>query len=185
MAKIRILGFGASLRKGGFSTAILESAKELVPEGATLETFSLEGIPAFNQDIENSAMPKRVKAFKKAIRGADALLIVTPEYNYSVPGYLKNAIDWASRPDADNSFIGKPASVMSSSDGQFGGIRASLHMRQIMLGSGMHAISGIEVKVTNADEKIKNGKVTDKKIIGQMKKQLKNLTDWAILMKKK
>ena len=86
-----------SLRKGSYNKALLSAALELVPEGAALEVFDLDGIPPFNQDQEN-APPQRVKEFKTKIRAADAILIATPEYNYSIPGVLKNAIDWATRP---------------------------------------------------------------------------------------
>jgi chromate reductase len=101
--KIGILGFGGSLRKGSYSLALLRAAVELAPEDASLEIFELGGIPPFNQDLETSP-PDTVKEFKRKIRAADAILITTPEYNYSVPGVLKNAIDWASRPYGDNSF---------------------------------------------------------------------------------
>jgi chromate reductase len=91
--------------------------------------FDLVNIPPLNQDIEMD-MPSKVKEFKSKIREADAILIATPEYNYSVPGVLKNAIDWASRPYGDNSFDGKPVAIMSASPGMLGGVRAQYHLRQ-------------------------------------------------------
>lgn len=94
---MRILGFVGSLRKGSYNKALMRAALGLLPEDATLEVFDLEGIPPFNQDLE-SQPPQIVKTFKAKIRAADALLIASPEYNYSIPGVLKNAIDWASRP---------------------------------------------------------------------------------------
>ena len=94
---IIILGFAGSLRKVSYNKALLHAASELVPKDAKLEIFDLEGIPLFNQDLEDR-IPQKVKEFKAKIRAADALLIATPEHNYSVPGVLKNAIDWASRP---------------------------------------------------------------------------------------
>ena len=113
---INILGFAGSLRKGSYNKALLGVALELVPKDAAMETFDLEGIPPFNQDMENQPS-QRVKEFKTRIRAADAVLIATPEYNYSIPGVLKNAIDWASRPYGDNAFEGKPAAVMGASIG--------------------------------------------------------------------
>ena len=98
---ISILGMAGSLRKGSFNKALLQVAAELVPEGARLEVFDLDGIPPYNQDLD-SQPPDRVKEFKEKIKAADAILIVTPEYNYSIPGVLKNAIDFASRPYGDN-----------------------------------------------------------------------------------
>lgn len=121
--KVTILGFAGSLRKGSFNKALLRAALELVPKDAKLEIFDLEGISPFNQDLENKPPPK-VKDFKAKIRAADAILIATPEYNYSVPGVLKNAIDWASRPYSDNAFEDKPVGVMSASGGMLGGARA-------------------------------------------------------------
>jgi chromate reductase, NAD(P)H dehydrogenase (quinone) len=101
--KLNVLGFAGSLRSGSYNKALLHAAAELMPEDVTLEIFDIAGIPAFNQDIEGD-MPSLVKDFKSKIMKADAILISTPEYNYSVPGVLKNAIDWASRPYGDNPF---------------------------------------------------------------------------------
>src|SRR4030042_4154394 len=127
--KIKILGFAGSLRKQSYNRAILAAALEMVPENTTLEIFDLEGIPPFNQDLELQP-PDRVKEFKARIRGADAILIATPEYNYSIPGVLKNAIDWASRPYGDNAFDGKPVGVIGASVGMLGTARAQYHLRQ-------------------------------------------------------
>ena len=122
-SKLKILGFAGSLRVGSYNKALLRAVVDLLPKGVTLEIFDLIGIPAFNQDIEMD-MPSKVKEFKLKIREADAILIATPEYNYSVPGVLKNAIDWASRPYGDNPFEGKPVAIMSASIGMLGGARA-------------------------------------------------------------
>jgi chromate reductase len=123
--QVNILGFAGSLRKDSYNKALLRAATKLVPPGAKLEIFDLEGIPHFNQDLEQS-MPDRVKEFKAKIRSADAILIATPEYNYSIPGVLKNAIDWASRPPGDNPFEGKPVAVMSASIGMLGGSQSTI-----------------------------------------------------------
>lgn len=96
---ISIIGFAGSLRKGSYNKALLREATDLVPRDVKLEIIDLDGIPPFNQDLEGK-MPEKVKEFKAKIKAADAILIATPEYNYSVPGVLKNAIDWASRPMA-------------------------------------------------------------------------------------
>ncbi len=95
---VRVLGFSGSLRKGSYNTGLLRAAAELVPDGMTLEIFDLATIPLYNGDVETAGAPEAVRQFKAAIAAADALLIATPEYNYSIPGVLKNAIDWASRP---------------------------------------------------------------------------------------
>ena len=119
---VKILGFAGSLRKG-YNRSLLRAAQELVPRDATLEVFDLGGIPIFNQDLEDQPA-ETVKEFKAKIRAADAILIVTPEYNYSIPGVLKNAIDCASRPYGDNAFEHKPVAIMGASIGMAGTARA-------------------------------------------------------------
>jgi chromate reductase len=177
--KLLILGFAGSLRKGSYNKALLKAAEELLPEEAKLEIFDLEGIPPFNQELE-SRMPEKVKEFKAKIRDADAILIATPEHNYSVPGVLKNAIDWASRPYGDNSFEGKPAAIMSASTGMLGGSRAQYHLRQIFVFLDMRAVNRPEVFITFAGQKIdEQGKLTDetsRKLIKQLLEALIYLT---------
>ena len=130
-------------------------------------------------------MPKKVKDFKSKIREADALLIVTPEYNYSVPGVLKNAIDWASRPYGDNPFNEKPVAIMSASVGMLGGARAQYHLRQIFVYLNMYPINGPEVIVTFAQDKFDtNGKLTDKNTQNFVRQLLQNLVNWTIKLKK-
>jgi chromate reductase, NAD(P)H dehydrogenase (quinone) len=129
---IHILGIAGSLRRESFNRAALRAATELVPEGASLETFELDGIPVFNQD-EDRNPPAKVAELKRRIRETDAILFVTPEYNYSIPGVLKNAIDWASRPYGDSAWSGKPAAIMGASPGTIGTARAQYHLRQIMV----------------------------------------------------
>ena len=150
---ITILGFAGSLRRNSYNKALLRAALELAPEDAKIKIFDLEGIPPFNQDLEDQ-MPEKVQKFKAKIRAADALLIATPEYNYSLPGVLKNAIDWASRPPGDNSFEGKPVAIMSASPGTLGGARAQYHLRQVLVSLNMYAINRPEVIVASTDEKI-------------------------------
>jgi len=180
---VKILGFAGSLRKDSFNKALLHAALELLPEDAELEIFDLEGIPPFNQDLEEN-MPRKVKEFKKKIRSADAILIATPEYNYSVPGVLKNAVDWASRPYGDNSFEDKPVAIMSASDGMLGGARAQYHLRQTLVSLNMHPINRPEVIVASADEKIdEKGRVTDEKTRKKIRSLLGNLIDWTRKLK--
>jgi chromate reductase len=176
---ITILGFAGSLRKESYNKALLRAAMGLMPKNAKLEVFDLEGIPPFNQDLEDR-MPERAKEFKAKIRAADAILIATPEYNYSVSGVLKNAIDWASRPPSDNSFEGKPVAIMSASTGILGGARAQYHLRQVLVSINMHAINRPEVMVASADEKVdEKGNLTDENARKKIKKLLENLVDWT------
>jgi len=156
---------------------------ELMPNGAKLEIFDLDGIPPFNQDLEGR-MPKKVKQFKARIKTADALLIATPEHNYSVPGVLKNAIDWASRPFGDNSFEGKPVAIMSASPGMLGGARAQYHLRQVLTALNMHAINSPEVVVASVDEKIdEEGALADEKTRQKIRQLLESLVTWTKLLK--
>src|SRR5436190_12256201 len=120
---IRILGIAGSLRRQSYNRGALAAAADLVPDGATVEIFDLEGIPGFNQDDEKNP-PAKIAEFKARIREADAILFVTPEYNYSIPGVLKNAIDWASRPYGDSAWNGKPAAIMGASMGAIATARA-------------------------------------------------------------
>jgi len=145
----------------------------------TLDIFELDGIPGFNQDEEQNP-PDKVAELKKRIRAAEAVLIVTPEYNYSVPGVLKNAIDWASRPYGDSAWSGKPVAIMGASIGAIGTARAQYHLRQMFVFLNMFPINQPEVMISNAAERLDgNGTLTDettKKLIRQL---LENLRDWT------
>ena len=181
---ITILGFAGSLRKGSYNKALLRAAVELAPSDVRIEVFDLEGIPVFNQDLEEHP-PKRVREFKAKIRAADALLIATPEYNYSVPGVLKNAVDWASRQYGDNAFEGKPVALMSASDGMLGGARAQYHLRQTLVALNMHAVNRPEVIVASVNEKIaENGNIKDEKTRAKIKKLIQSLADWTRKLEK-
>jgi chromate reductase len=179
--QLLILGFAGSLRKGSYNKALLRATAELLPKEARLEIFDLEGIPPFNQELEKQ-VPEKVKEFKARIKSADAILIATPEHNYSVPGVLKNAIDWASRPYGDNSFEGKPVAIMSASTGMLGGARAQYHLRQIFVFLDMYPVNKPEVFVNFAREKIdEQGKLTDE----STRKIIKQLLDALIALTKR
>jgi len=183
--RVTILGFAGSLRKGSYNKALLHTAMELLPKDSTLEIFDLEGIPPFNQDFE-AKMPAKVKEFKAKIKAADAIIIATPEHNYSIPGVLKNAIDWASRPYGDNSFDGKPVAIMSASTGMLGGARAQYHLRQTFVFLNMYPINKPEVIVTFAEEKIdENGRVKDEATRKFISELLENLVVWTRQLGKK
>lgn len=176
---VSILGFAGSLRKGSYNRALLREAKELVPASAKLEIFNLDGIPLFNQDLENSA-PESVRDFKRKIRAADAILIATPEHNYSIPGVLKNAIDWASRPYGDNAFEGKPIAMMSASIGMLGGARAQYHLRQVLVFLNMHPLNRPEIFVPFAGERFNDqGRLTDEKAKELIRTLLEALVAWT------
>ena len=180
---IKILGIAGSLRKQSYNKGALRAAQQLCPEGAQIEVFDLAGIPPFNQDEERSPNQKVVD-FKKRIRAADAILLVTPEYNYGVAGVLKNAIDWASRPYGDNAWDGKPVAIMSAAMSMGGGIRAQYQLRQSFVFLNMDAVVQPEVAINNVGERFdQDGNLTDetsKKLIGQL---LRNLVDKARVRK--
>jgi chromate reductase len=177
--KIHILGFAGSLRKQSYNRALLSAANDMVPENATLEIFDLAGIPPFNQDLENEP-PEKVRDFKARIRAADAILIVTPEYNYSIPGVLKNAIDWASRPYGDNAFDGKPVAMMGASIGMLGTARAQYDLRRSFVFLNMYPMNQPEVMVPFAQDKVdENGRVTDEKTRKKIRELLEALVSWT------
>jgi chromate reductase len=180
---LNILGFAGSLRNGSYNRALLRVAADLVPKDVKLDIFDLEGIPPFNQDLENS-MPEIVKKFKAKIKSADAILIAAPEYNYSISGVLKNAIDWASRPYGDNSFDSKPVAVMSASVGMLGGARAQYHLRQAFVFLNMYPLHKPEVLVAFANQKFDDkGKLTDEKTREVIKQLLQALVIWTRKLK--
>ncbi len=177
--RVRILGFAGSLRKGSYNKSILNAAVELAPSNVEIEIFDLDGIPLYNADIE-SKLPERVVEFKKRIKGADAILIAAPEYNFSITGVMKNAIDWATRPSGDNSFNEKPVAVMSASNGNFAGVRVQMHLRQIFMTLNMHPLNKA-VMVANAQEKMDtNGRLTDNQTRDRIAILVKELADWAV-----
>jgi chromate reductase, NAD(P)H dehydrogenase (quinone) len=177
MKPVKILGIAGSLRVGSYNRGALRAAGELVPEGAEIETFGIEGIPEYVQDTEE---PAKVVEFKKKIREADAILISSPEYNYSVPGVLKNAIDWASRPYGDSAWDGKPVAIMGVSPGAIGTARMQYHLRQIMVFLNMFPINRPEVMISNAAQKFDvDGNLTDEKTKELIRAMLESLIAWT------
>jgi chromate reductase, NAD(P)H dehydrogenase (quinone) len=179
MTPFTILGISGSLRKQSYNRALLRAAQGLVPEGAELKIFDLEGIPIFNQDDEQKP-PARVTELKAAIRAADAMFIATPEYNYSVSGALKNAIDWASRPYGDSAWKGKPVAVAGASGGILGTARAQYHLRQMFVFLDMHPLNLPEVMIASAHEKFdEEGKLKDDKARELILRQMAALVEWS------
>jgi len=176
---LTILGIAGSLRKKSYNRAALRAAQQLVPEGAKLDIFELEGIPVFNQDEEQNP-PDKVKQLKAKVRAADAILFVTPEYNYSIPGVLKNAIDWASRPYGDNAWAGKPVAVMGASVGALGTSRAQYHLRQVFVFLDMLPVNKPEVMIGNASQRFDEaGNLVDQDSRKHIRELLESLVNWA------
>ncbi len=183
--EIKVLAFAGSLRTGSYNKALIRTAVELAPENISLEVFDLEGIPPFNQEFEGNP-PQKVAEFKEKIRNADALLIATPEYNYSIPGVLKNAIDWASRPKADMPLEGKPVAIMSASTGRFGGARAQYQLRQSFIFLNMHPVNRPEVMLSDAAHNVDaNGRVTNEQTCQLIRQLLQSLASWTNRLREK
>ena len=180
---LKILGIAGSLRKASYNRGALRAAQQLCPEGATIKVFDLDGIPGFDQDEERKP-PQKVVELKNRIRAADAVLLVTPEYNYGMPGVLKNAIDWASRPYGDNAWDGKPVAIMSAAMSMGGGVRAQYQLRQAFVFLNMEAVVQPEVAIGNATQRFdEHGNLKDetsKKLITQL---LQNLVRKARALK--
>ncbi len=173
------LGISGSLRKDSLNTRLLRAAQELAPDGVTIDILDISDIPLYNEDIRVSGYPPTVTAMREAIRAADALLIATPEYNYSVPGVLKNAIDWASRPP-DQPFAGKPLGIMGASGGLSGTMRAQYHLRQIAVFVDLIPINKPEVMVRNGSDKFDAaGRLTDEDTRAYVKKLVEALEAWT------
>src|SRR4030095_15927291 len=174
-----ILGIAGSLRAGSFNRAALRAAQSLVPAGATLETFDIKGLPGFSQD-EEATPPAKVVELKQRVRAADAILFVTPEYNYSVPGVLKNAIDWASRPYGDSAWTKKPVAVMGASVGTLGTARAQYHLRQVFVFLNMYAVNQPEVMISQAHKHFdEHGNCTDEVAKTPIRQMLEELVKWT------
>jgi chromate reductase len=160
-ASIRILGIAGSLRRGSYNAAALRAVQELAPRGMKIETFDIGPIPPYNEDERSQGFPAAVEALRQAIKQADGVLFATPEYNYSVPGVLKNAIDWASRPP-EQPFENKPIALMSASPGSLGGARAQYHLRQCFVFLNGLVLNRPEVMISGAQGKFDaEGRLTD------------------------
>ena len=176
MSHVRILGIAGSLRRGSYNQAALRAAKLLVPENSEIDLFQLDGIPMFDEDDEKRP-PSSVLELKKRIRRADAVL---PEYNYSIPGVLKNAIDWASRPHGDSAWSGKAGAIMGASLGAIGTARAQYHLRQILVALNLFTLNQPEVVIADAAHRFdENGNLIHEPTKQLIQELLKNLVDWA------
>lgn len=173
-----VLGISGSLRKASYNTALLHAAVDLMPPGMTLEVFDLLPLPMFNQDCEEP-LPEAVVVFRDRIAQADALLIATPEYNSSITGALKNALDWASR-SPQPPLQGKPAAIMGASTGNFGTLRAQLHLRQILTHVGALPLGKPEVLVARAEQAFNaDRKLVDASARGFLRDLLVALAKWS------
>ena len=176
---LRVLGIPGSLRRRSFNRGLLEAAQGVVSSGMTLEITDLTPIPLYNADVEAGGIPPSAAAFRADIAAADALLIATPEYNYSVPGVLKNAIDWASRPP-DTPLRHKPIALMGASGGMMGTVRAQLSLRQTLLNTESFVLLKPELYVAQARERFDGeGRLSDEAVRERIRQLLAALADWV------
>lgn len=149
---MRVLGISGSLRRESHNSALLRAAGERLPAGAELVLFErLDEIPPYNEDVEARSVPEAVHDLREAIRDADAILVATPEYNHSIPGQLKNALDWASRPAGESALSGKPAAAIGASTGMFGAVWAQAELRKVLGAMGGRVLEA-ELPVAHATE---------------------------------
>ena len=166
MAKVSLIGMSGSLRAGSFSNAILETLSEKFADRADLKVYDLAPIPAYNQDFEGDKRPQVVKQMLADIEAADGLVLCAPEFNHSIPGVLKNAIDWASRPAFASVLAYKPVAIMATSRGPLGGARCLEHMK-VALDSCLSRVTlAREVIITAAETRIKDGRLVDETCLG-------------------
>jgi chromate reductase len=168
---MKLLGVSGSLRAASFNTALLRAAQEAAPEGVTIEIFGLHDLPLFNQDVEDQGDPEPVRAWKEAVRGADALLLACPEYNGGITGVLKNAIDWASR-GSPSVLQGKTACIVGASPGVTGTVRAQDALRQSLRKVSAEYWPLSEMLVGQAHTKIEGGALHDDKTLAYLGRHL-------------
>lgn len=180
MAILRILGFAGSLRASSYNRALLAAAIEAAPEDMALETFDLRAIPLYDGDVEAAGDPEGVAAFKQAIRAADGVLMVTPEYNHGVPGVMKNALDWASRPPQDAALSGKPVGIFGASPGITGSARGQSQLRQAFEFTNSFCMPQPELLVFKAHEKFDpEGRLIDEATGRYLRRYLEAFATWV------
>lgn len=177
---LSVLGIPGSLRRGSFNRKLLEAAQRLAPDDLNVAIFDLQDVPLYDRDVEAEGDPPGVTALKNAIREADAVVIATPEYQHSVPGVLKNALDWASRPPSDPPLRHKPIAIVGATVGRYGTARAQMHLREVLAYNAAMVLQRPEVMVAKANEAFdEDGRLVDegaKRFLGEM---LASLAAWS------
>lgn len=183
-SSVRVLGIAGSLRKGSYNAAALRAAKELAPAGVSIEIFDIAPIPLYNEDVKQQGFPPPVADLRKRVKEADGLLLVTPEYNYSMSGVLKNTIDWVSRPP-EQPFDGKPIAIMGASPGALGTARSQYHARQMFIFLNAYILNRPEVMISQAQNKFDaEGKLTDQPTRDILAQLLTSFREWILRLKR-
>ncbi len=176
---LHFVGISGSLRKGSYNTMLLKAANKLLPEGGTMEIVEIGNLPLYNDDLQSGTLPEAVISFREKLSIADGFVIASPEYNYSVPGTLKNAIDWASR-GKDSPLVGKPVALMGATQGMWGTVRMQIAFRPIFQFLNMVPVNKPEVLVGQAQNKFDgDGNLMDEPTISIIRQQLKELARLA------
>lgn len=176
---MKILGISGSLRKDSFNTRLLRACEAYLPSGVQMEHFNLGEIPLYNADLDGETKPQPVQRLLDAVQGCDAILIATPEYNHSIPGLLKNAIDWASRPAYASVLAGKPAAIVSASVATVGGARSQAHLKKVLDSTLMVVYPAVEMLVPKAAGKFDDaGRVGNAQSQSQLKKYITGFVAW-------
>jgi chromate reductase len=184
MAALNIVALSGSLRKKSYNTALLREAARLAPAGMTIDVTSIRDIPLYDADVEARGFPDAVTALSEKVKQADAMLIATPEYNFSISGVLKNVIDWLSRPPLDAVLVRKPVAIMGAG-GRLGSARAQYHLRQICACLSMLPVPRPEVFVLAAWEKFDpQGRLNNEVDEKQVRDLLTALSDWTLMLKR-
>ncbi len=181
MKEMQILAISGSLRKSSFNTALLQAAGQLAPEHVRLSIHDYSDVPLYNGDIADK--PEGVVRLNEAIAAADGLLLAVPEYNYSLPGVLKNALDWASRPAYQSVFRNKPTGVMSAAASFVGGARGQQHTKAILLGMAAQVFPWPELLLPSAAKLFENGVLTDEATRRRLASYMENFADWVAKVK--
>ncbi|HVB69211.1 MAG TPA: NADPH-dependent FMN reductase [Acetobacteraceae bacterium] len=180
---VKILAISGSLRSSSFNTAALRAAMELAPSGMSIELHDIGDLPLYNDDVRAQGFPPPAQRLRERIKAADGVLFATPEYNYSVPGVLKNAIDWASRPP-EQPFDGKPIAIMGASPGMLGTARAQYHLRQCFVFLNGHVLNRPEVMIGGAAGRFDAaGKLTDQATRDFLAAMLVAFKAWTVRMR--
>ena len=181
VSEMRVLGFAGSLRRASYNRGLTRAAVELAPSGIAVEVFDLGDLPLYNQDVEDAGEPAAVVAFKQAIARVDALLVATPEYNHGVPGVLKNAIDWASRPRVTSPLRDKAVAVMGASPGRGSTARAQAQLRDAFVFTGACVMPLPELLVGSAGEHFdQDGNLTDPALRASVAALVEALRAWTL-----
>jgi chromate reductase len=180
---MKILGISGSLRAGSYNSMALRAAQKLAPLGITISIADIAAIPLYNDDVRAAGEPAAVTALKAQVRAADAVLLVTPEYNFSIPGVLKNTLDWLSRPP-EPPFDGKPVAIMGASPGPVGTARVQYHLRQVLVFMNSFTVNKPEVFISHAATRFNaEGELTDEATAKYIVELLVSLQQLAVRVK--